>query len=213
LNADDKKEVFKSVGKERAEFTRRIRGLNMRKIVLFGISTICVLISLVILIYSIGRTSLVGIAIFPMWFALSSFDPVTGQSGPPFAAIVLFGFELLFVYMNFYFIKTVLKWSISFSNRLKNNIAIVLNALSIVSIIISVLLVYTSLTSKDPNAFIFYEALKPAFEYEENKQLFLSNLWVILAFLSAAFLMYLNIRFIKWFIQKLKQKNETVEKE
>jgi hypothetical protein len=179
----------------------------MRKIILFGISVVCVLISLIILFYSIGRTSLAGIAIFPMWFAMASFDPVTGESSLPIVAMVLFAFELLFVYMNFYFIKTVLKWSISFSYRLKNNIAFVLNALAFVSIIISALLVFTALTVKNKTGFIFFEALKPAFKYEENKQLFLSNLWVILTFLSAAFLIYLNIRFIKGVKQKFRQKN------
>lgn len=183
----------------------------MRKIVLFGISAVCVLISLLILINSIGRTSLVGIAVFPLWFAMASFDPVTGESGFPFLAMVLFGFELLFVYMNFYFIKTVLKWSISFSNRLKNNISAVLKPLSFVSIVISAMLVITTLTSKTPNGFVIYGALQPAFKYEETN-LFLSNLWVIFTFLSAAFLIYLNIRFIKWLLQKLRQKNlQTIE--
>ncbi|ANX13728.1 hypothetical protein ABE41_017095 [Fictibacillus arsenicus] len=183
----------------------------MRKIVLFGISVICVLVSLIILIYSIGRTSLVGIAVFPLWIAMASFDPVTGESSLPIAAMVLFGFELLFVYMNFYFIKTVLKWSISFSNRLKNNIAVVLNALSFISIVISVLLVFTTLTSNTPNGFVIYGALQPAYKYEETN-LFLSNLWVIFTFLSAAFLIYLNIRFIKWLRHKMKENNvQTVE--
>jgi hypothetical protein len=183
----------------------------MRKIVLFGISAVCVLVSLIILIYSIGKTSLVGIAVLPMWFTLASFDPVTGESSLPIAAMVLFGFEILFVYMNFYFIKTVLKWSISFSNRLKNNIATLLNALSFVSVVISVILVITALTSKTPNGFVIYGALQPAYKYEETN-LFLSNLWVIFTFLSAAFLIYLNIRFIKWLRHKMKENNvQTVE--
>jgi hypothetical protein len=184
----------------------------MRKIVLFGISAVCVLISLIILTYSIGRTSLAGIAILPMWAAMASFDPVTGEFDLPIVAILLFGFELLFVYMNFYFLKTVLKWSISFSNRLKNNIAIVLNALSFGSIFISVILAFTTITREERSGFVFLEAVRPAFKYEENQQLFLSNSWVILTFLSAAFLIYLNIRFIKWLIQKFRQKNvQTVE--
>ncbi|MED1862457.1 hypothetical protein P4V41_03130 [Fictibacillus nanhaiensis] len=177
----------------------------MRRIVLFGISIVCVLVSLGILFYSIGKTSLVGITVFPMWFMFASFNPETGQSGFPIVSLLFFAFELLFVYMNFYFIKTVLKWSISFSTRLKNNMGVLLNVLSFISIFISVALVLTTLNRKDMSFFVFYESLSPAFKYEETN-LFLSNLLLILTFLSAAFLIYLNIRFIKWITHRLKNK-------
>lgn len=177
----------------------------MRRIVLFGISIICVLISLGILFYSIGKTSLVGIAVFPMWFMFASFNPVTGQTGFSIVALLLFALELLFVYMNFYFIKTVIKWSISFSTRLKNNMVILLNALAFLSIFISAALIISTLIRKDSSFFVFYESLSPAFKYEETN-LFLSNLLLILTFLSAAFLIYLNIRFIKWVIHRLRSR-------
>ncbi|MET3726988.1 hypothetical protein ABID52_000569 [Fictibacillus halophilus] len=169
----------------------------MRRIVLFGISIVCVLVSLGILFYSIGKTSLVGIAVFPMWFMFASFNPETGQTGFPIVSLLLLAFELAFVYMNFYFIKTVLKWSISFSTRLKDNMVFLLNVLSFLSIFLSVTLIISTLIRKDSSFFVFYESLSPAFKYEETN-LFLSNLLLILTFLSAAFLIYLNIRFIKW---------------
>jgi hypothetical protein len=67
--------------------------------------------------------------------------------------------------------------------------------------------------SKTPNGFVIHGALQPAYKYEETN-LFLSNLWVIFTFLSAAFLIYLNIRFIKWLKHKIKENNaQTVEQQ